>query len=98
MVGDLGEDPSEPGLRIDVVELGGFDENEGDCHGFAAALGACEHPVFPADGDGLDRAFGCVVVELQVAALKVWPRLWHPAKGDGLGQWRLARDLRQLGM
>ncbi len=34
MVGDLSEDPSEPCLRIDVVEFGGFDKREGDGHGF----------------------------------------------------------------
>ena len=29
---------SEPGLGIDVINLGGFDGGEGDGHGFAAAL------------------------------------------------------------
>ena len=37
VVGDLGQDPCEPGLRIDVVALGGFDESEGDCHSFAVS-------------------------------------------------------------
>lgn len=65
---------------------------------FAAALGACEHPVFPADGDRFDGPLGCVVIQLQVAIRKICPRLWHPTKGvaDGLGQWRFAGDFGQL--
>ena len=36
-VGDVGEDICEPGLRIDIVELGGLDEGVGDRRGLAAA-------------------------------------------------------------
>ena len=36
VVGDLREDPCQPGLGIDVIEFGGFDQGEGDGHGFAA--------------------------------------------------------------
>ena len=38
VIGDFAENPSQPTLRIDVVELGGFDEGEGKRHGFAAAF------------------------------------------------------------
>lgn len=38
VVGDLGQNPCAPGLRIDVVELGGLDEGEGAGHCFAAAF------------------------------------------------------------
>ena len=48
MVGDLGEDPCEPVLGIDTVELGGLNEGIGDSCGFAAAFGADEEIVFPA--------------------------------------------------
>ena len=34
---DVGEDICEPGLRIDIVELGGLDEGVGDGRGLAAA-------------------------------------------------------------
>ena len=37
-VGDLAEDPCEPGLRIDVVQFGGFNQGIGDGHGFAATF------------------------------------------------------------
>ncbi len=32
---DLAEAPCEPGLRVDIVELGRFDQGEGDHRGFA---------------------------------------------------------------
>lgn len=69
VVGDLAEHPCEPRLWVNVIQFGGFDQSEGDSHGFAAALGAREHPVLPVNGDRFDRAFGCVVVELQMAML-----------------------------
>jgi len=37
VVGDLGQDLRESGLRIDIIELGRIDLVEGDCHCFAAA-------------------------------------------------------------
>lgn len=40
MTGDLDEDPREPSLRVNLVELGSFDEGKGNGHSFAAALGA----------------------------------------------------------
>ena len=89
MVGDLGEDPCEPGLRIDVVELSGLDKCEGDRHSFATTFWTRKHPVFPAEGDGFDGEFGLAVIQFQVAIFQVTPRFWHPAKpiADGLGQW-----------
>ena len=38
VVGDLAENPSKLGLRIDVVEFGGFDRHEGDHYSLAAAF------------------------------------------------------------
>ncbi len=38
VVGDAFQNPCEPYLRIDLVQLGGFDQGEGDGHGIAAAL------------------------------------------------------------
>ena len=48
MVGDLFQNPREPDLWIDLVQIGGFDQGECDGHGIAAALRACERPVFVA--------------------------------------------------
>jgi hypothetical protein len=44
VVSDAGEDVPEPGLRVDVVHFGGFDQSVGDGHGLAAAFGAGEGP------------------------------------------------------
>ena len=38
MIGDLGKDRCEPGLRVDGFELCGLDEGEGDCHGFTTTF------------------------------------------------------------
>jgi hypothetical protein len=47
MIGDAGEDIGKPGLRIDVVELGGPDERVHQRRPFGAALRAGEQPGFP---------------------------------------------------
>ena len=69
MVSDLGEDPSEPRLRMDVVEFCRFDQGLGDCHGFATAFGACEQPVFPTYGHRFDGALGGVVIQFKMSVL-----------------------------
>lgn len=38
MVGDATERIGEPGLRINTIELGSFDQGIGDCGGFSAAF------------------------------------------------------------
>ena len=48
MVCDLGEDPCEPGLGIDTVELGGLNEGIGDGRGLTATFGANEQVIFTA--------------------------------------------------
>ena len=44
MLGDAGEDVGEPGLGVDVVELGGADEGVHHRRALAAAIGAREQP------------------------------------------------------
>jgi len=38
VIRDTGQNIGEPGLGIDTVQLGGFDQGEGDGHGVSAAL------------------------------------------------------------
>ena len=45
MIGDLGENPCEPCLWIDAIELGGFDQGECDGHGFATPLSGGIHTI-----------------------------------------------------
>ena len=64
------EDVGEPGLRIDVVELGGGDERvEGSCPP-AAFVGAGEGPVAAPDRDGTQLALGGVVGHAQAAIIE----------------------------
>ena len=64
------QDIGEPGLRIDVVELGGGDERvEGRCPP-AAFVGAGEGPVAAPDRDGTQLALGGVVGHAQAAVVE----------------------------
>ena len=59
--GDAVEDVGEPGLRIDIVELGGADERVHRRRPHAAAVGTGEQPRLPAQSDTAQCPFGGVV-------------------------------------
>jgi putative transposase len=40
VIGNLAQHPGEPGLGVYVVQFGGFDQREGDSHGFSTTRGA----------------------------------------------------------
>ena len=64
MLSDPAQDIGQPGLRIDVVQLGGDDERI-HCRGaLSAAIGSCEQPRLSAEGDATQRAFSRVVAEV----------------------------------
>ena len=65
MVGQPGEDVGEPGLRVDVVELGGFDEGVDGGGALATVVGTGEGPVATADGDTAQGPLGGVVGDAQ---------------------------------
>ena len=52
----------EPGLGIDAVELGGFDQCVGDRGCLATTIGAGEQPIFPAHRDTAHGPFGTVII------------------------------------
>ena len=58
---DAGEDIGEPGLGVDVVELGGADEGVHRRGALAAAVGAGEQPRFSAQSQGPERALSGIV-------------------------------------
>ena len=60
-VGDADENIGEPGLRVDVVELGGADERVHHSRPLAAAIGAGEEPGSSPETQGPQRALGGVV-------------------------------------
>ena len=70
MIGDAGEHVGEPGLRIDVVELGGLDQRVDRRGALAAAIGAGEQPVLAAQGDAAQRALGGVVGQADAAVIE----------------------------
>ena len=64
---DAGDDIGQVGLRVDVIELGGFDERGEDGPVFGAAVGAGEQAVIAVQRQGPDGAFDGVVVDLDAA-------------------------------
>ena len=77
-IGDAGEHIGEPGLRIDVVELGGHDQRSMAAARSAAAIGAGEEP-------RLSRPVPSPVHSAHVGEeLEVHYR-WHPYFGRKVG-------------
>jgi len=71
MIRQAREDVGKPSLRIDVVELGGFDEGIGCGGALAANIGPGERIIFPAQGKGTNATLGGVVADLQGALIEV---------------------------
>ena len=71
MIGDAGEDVSEPGKWIDLDALTGSCEATQHRGRSAALISAEEHPVVAADGYTADGALGGVVVNLQIPVFRV---------------------------
>src|SRR5918994_1479834 len=61
MIGQAGEDVGEPGLRVDAVQLRGFDQRVYGGRAFATAIRAGEGPVVATDRDPAQGSLGGVV-------------------------------------
>ena len=61
MPGNAGKDVSEPGLRIDVVELRGADQRIHDGSALPAAIGTAEQPRFTAKSHTAQSLLGGIV-------------------------------------
>ena len=88
VIRDAAKNVSEPSLRIDAVEFGGFDQTIGDGRRLSTALGSHEEIIFPAQTDGSHGSLSRIVVELQKAVIEPWSQLLHSNQGiaDGLGK------------
>ncbi len=94
MFGDAGQDVGEPGLRIDIVELGRDDQAVHTRRPLAAAIGAAEQTGLAVQGDAAQSAFSRVVRQADPAILKQagegWPAGEHVV--HGLGDRVMARE------
>ena len=61
MIGNTGKDIDEPGLRINIIELGRLDQRVNDGGAFATAIGTAEQPGFAAKRHAAQGAFRGVV-------------------------------------
>ncbi len=87
MFGDTGEDVSQPGLWIDVVQLGRDDEAVEDAGALAAAVGAGKQPGLSAESQTAQGALGGIGGEADPGIVeeagKDVPTLQHVIHGDG---------------
>lgn len=98
VAGDAGEDIGQPGLGIDVVELGGLDQRVDHRGSLAAAIRAAEQPGLPAKWHAAQRTFGGIVGEADSAVVEEAdegvPAAQHVVYG--FGQIVVARELGEL--
>jgi hypothetical protein len=69
-VDDAGDDIGEVGLRIDAAEFAGLDQRGDDRPVLGAAVGPGEERIFAIEGDGADRPFDDVGVDLDASVLE----------------------------
>jgi hypothetical protein len=97
-VDDLGERVGEIDVRIDAVELAGFDQRGDDRPVFSAAVGTGEERILAIKGDGSDRALDRVGVDLD-SAVGEEPGKALPTReriADRLGEFTFLADEAEL--
>jgi len=67
--GNLGQKITEPGFRIDAVELGGLDQRIDGGGALTALVRACKGPVAAAQRNAAQAVLGAVVVRLEAAVV-----------------------------
>lgn len=68
-VDDLGDDVGNVCHRLDVVELGSFDERGAGRPVLSASIGTCEQRIFPIEGYRPDGTLDGVGVDLDAAVI-----------------------------
>lgn len=95
VVGNAGENRGQVGLRVEAADLGGADEGVDGGGACSAGIGTGEEPILAAEGDGPERAFGRIVVDLDAPVRDV-SREGCPAREritHALGELRLGGEL-----
>jgi hypothetical protein len=98
MVLQASEDIGGPGVRIDVVDLGGVDQRIDRGSAAATFIRACEGPVVATDSNWPDFPLGGIVGHAQPPVVEE-ARQRHPsgqAIGDGFADAALSRELCAL--
>jgi hypothetical protein len=70
VIGDARQNVGEPGLGIDVVELGRVNQREYDRGTLAAAVGPREQPRLAAESNPAQLALGRIVAQADAAVLE----------------------------
>ena len=70
VIGDASQHVGEPGLGIDIVELGGLDQCQDECGALAAAIGAGEQPGLAAKRNPAQLALGRIIAQADAAVLE----------------------------
>ena len=87
MIGQAAKDVSEPGARVDVVELAGFDQRIDGRRAAPAGVRAAEGPVFSPDGHTANGTLGSVVAHADAAVIEEarerWPSFQTVVHGLG---------------
>ena len=71
MVGDAFEHQMEIEFRIETVELGASEQRVDGGGAFSAGVGSAEEVVLSSERDDAQRAFGGVVVDLEMAVVDI---------------------------
>lgn len=97
---DAGDGVGQVGLGVNVVELAGLDERGDHRPVLGAAIGAGEESVLAGQGDGTDRSFHRVRIDLDGSVLDEAGQALPPGLrvADGLGQLALLADGPQAGL
>lgn len=98
MLRDTCKDVGEPGLRIDIVELGGSDQRVHDGGALTAAIRAAEQPRLAPESDAAQSPFGGIVRNADPAVIEEagerGPATEHVV--DRLGEIVVAREPGEL--
>ena len=70
VIGDARQHVGQPGLRVDVVELGRLNQRQDDGGTFAAAIRSREQPRLSSECDASQRAFSGVVAEADASIVQ----------------------------
>ena len=81
MVVDAAQDVGQIGLRVEAVNLGGFNRRHGAGQCFGAGIGPREEPIFSSESNRAQGSLGRLVVDRHPAVFEE-----HDAVGVGDGQ------------